>query len=89
MNIGLMAVLITEHLVIKQADGGDKPIQTVYIQDTPPANINALWVDTSGLGTALEEDEKLASIIQAIQVIQNYLDTIVHQRDFNYKSWSC
>ena len=70
-----------EHLVIKQAGGGDKPIQTVYIQDTPPANINALWVDTSGLGTALEEDEKLASIIQAIQVIQNYLDTIVHQRD--------
>lgn len=70
-----------EHLVIKQAGGGDKPIQTVYIQDTPPANINALWVDTSGLGTALEEDEKLAPIIQAIQVIQNYLDTIVHQRD--------
>ena len=70
-----------EHLVIKQASGGDTPVQTVYIQDTPPANINSLWVDTSGLGTALEEDEKLAPIIQAIQVIQNYLDTIVHQRD--------
>jgi len=70
-----------EHLVIKQASGRDTPVQTVYIQDTPPANINSLWVDTSGLGTALEEDEKLAPIIQAIQVIQNYLDTIVHQRD--------
>ena len=70
-----------EHLVIKQASSGDTPVQTVYIQDTPPANINSLWVDTSGLGTALEEDEKLAPIIQAIQVIQNYLDTIVHQRD--------
>lgn len=70
-----------EHLVVKQASGGDTPVQTVYIQDTPPANINSLWVDTSGLGTAFEEDEKLAPIIQAIQVIQNYLDTIVHQRD--------
>ena len=40
-----------EHLVIKQASGGDTPVQTVYIQDTPPANINSLWVDTSGLGT--------------------------------------
>lgn len=70
-----------ENLVVKQQGGGDKPIQTVYIQDTPPANINSLWVDTSGLGAALEEDEKLAPIIQAIQVIQNYLDTIVHQRD--------
>lgn len=70
-----------ENLVIKQAESGDKPVQTVYIQDTPPANINSLWVDTSGLGTALEEDEKLAPIIQSIQVIQQYLDTIVHQRD--------
>lgn len=70
-----------ENLVIKQAESGDKPAQTVYIQDTPPANINSLWVDTSGLGTALEEDEKLAPIIQSIQVIQQYLDTIVHQRD--------
>lgn len=70
-----------ENLVIKQAESGDKYVQTVYIQDTPPANINSLWVDTSGLGTALEEDEKLAPIIQSIQVIQQYLDTIVHQRD--------
>lgn len=70
-----------ENLVIKQAESGDKPVQTVYIQDTPPANINSLWVDTSGLGTALEKDEKLAPIIQSIQVIQQYLDTIVHQRD--------
>lgn len=70
-----------ENLVIKQVESGDKPVQTVYIQDTPPANINSLWVDTSGLGTALEEDEKLAPIIQSIQVIQQYLDTIVHQRD--------
>lgn len=70
-----------ENLVIKQAESGDKPVQTVYIQNTPPANINSLWVDTSGLGTALEEDEKLAPIIQSIQVIQQYLDTIVHQRD--------
>lgn len=70
-----------ENLVIKQAESGDKPVQTVYIQDTPPANINSLWVDTSGLGTVLEEDEKLAPIIQSIQVIQQYLDTIVHQRD--------
>ena len=70
-----------KNLVVKQQGSGDEPVQTVYIQDNPPANTNALWVDTSGLGAALEEDEKLAPIIQSIQVIQKYLDTIVHQRD--------
>lgn len=70
-----------KNLVVKQQGSGGEPVQTVYIQDNPPANTNALWVDTSGLGAALEEDEKLAPIIQSIQVIQKYLDTIVHQRD--------
>ena len=70
-----------KNLVVKQQGSGNEPVQTVYIQDNPPANTNALWVDTSGLGAALEEDEKLAPIIQSIQVIQKYLDTIVHQRD--------
>lgn len=70
-----------KNLVVKQQGGGYEPVQTVYIQDNPPANTNSLWVDTSGLGAALEEDEKLAPIIQSIQVIQKYLDTIVHQRD--------
>lgn len=59
----------------------DIPIQTVYIQDTPPDSTNSLWIDTSEVGASLEENPALGPIIQSIQVIQQYLDTIVHQRD--------
>lgn len=71
-----------ENLVLKGAEGiGDLPIQTVYIQDTPPANTNSLWVDTSSSEVGAIDGTELAPVIEAIQEIQNYLNTIVRQRD--------
>lgn len=31
-----------KNLVVKQQGSGNEPVQTVYIQDNPPANTNAL-----------------------------------------------
>lgn len=71
-----------ENLVLKGAEGGgDIPIQTVYIQDTPPANTSSLWVDTSSSEVGAIDGTELAPVIEAIQEIQNYLNTIVRQRD--------
>lgn len=59
----------------------DKTVETIIIQDTPPTNTEALWLDTSGKETGLISNDDLASVVEAIQSIQNYLNTIVHQRD--------
>lgn len=69
-----------KHFILKQSndEGG---VQTVYIQDTPPANNTGLWVDTSSSQVGNINQAELASVIEAIQSIQKYLDTIVRQRD--------
>lgn len=69
-----------ENLIVKQ-EAGAKPVQTVYVQDDPPANTKGLWIDTSKTGRAIEEDPALAGIIESIKMINQYLDTIVRQRD--------
>lgn len=69
-----------EHLIVKQESGAE-PIQTVYIQEDPPANTKGLWIDTSKTGRAIEEDPALAGIIESIKMINQYLDTVVRQRD--------
>lgn len=69
-----------ENLIVKQESGAE-PVQTVYVQDDPPANTKGLWIDTSKTGRAIEEDPALAGIIESIKMINQYLDTIVRQRD--------
>lgn len=69
-----------ENLIVKQ-EAGAEPVQTVYVQDDPPANTKGLWIDTSKTGRAIEEDPALAGIIESIKMINQYLDTIVRQRD--------
>lgn len=59
----------------------NKTVEAVIAQDTPPTNKDALWIDTSGKEAGITSNDDLASVIEAIQSIQNYLDTIVRQRD--------
>lgn len=59
----------------------NKTVEAVIAQDTPPTNKDALWIDTSGKEAGIIGNDDLASVIKAIQSIQNYLDTIVRQRD--------
>lgn len=59
----------------------NKTVEAVIAQDTPPTNKDALWIDTSGKEAGIVGNDDLASVIEAIQSIQNYLDTIVRQRD--------
>lgn len=53
----------------------------VRIQDTPPTDKETLWVDTSGLSLPDIKNPDLQPVIEAIQAINGYLDTIVRQRD--------
>lgn len=53
----------------------------VRIQDTPPTDKKVLWVDTSGLSLPDIKNSDLQPVIEAIQAINGYLDTIVRQRD--------
>ena len=59
----------------------DSSVQSIYVQSTPPNNTAGLWIDTSQTGPAIEQDPALASIIDSIRTINQYLDTIVRQRD--------
>lgn len=72
-----------ENLTLKQSKdgGGGGGTQAIFIQDSPPANLNGLWVDTGSSQVGNIDGSELAPVIEAIQAIQKYLDTIVKQRD--------
>lgn len=59
----------------------DKTAGDIVIQDTAPANTNAIWIDTSSSEVGEVDGSELAVVIEAIQQIQNYLNTVVRQRD--------
>lgn len=59
----------------------DKTAETIVISDEEPVSKDALWLDTSDPTVDGVTNEELKPIVEAINAINQYLDTIVKQRD--------
>lgn len=65
--------------IIKVGSGGGGG--AIVVQDTPPEDVTSIWIDTSKSEVGNVNSKDLAPIVEAIQSIQKYLNTIVRQRD--------